>query len=325
MAWTPQSNLSHFEYGAGAWSQYYWDPAYNPGATFNLCLPNCTTLAYGRPLENGYPAPVTEFRNANNWHLYVNTGEDWYLMTYTSGMALIAGDIVEWSNGEQHVAVVETNGTDPYISGSWYTSRSASLVGGNTLQDVSDYFSVNEPTRFYHYRRLSWENTNGGHGNEPSYVIRYGGTPTPPPTPTESLQIQISPASYTKTMNSNQDYLDFTYGITITGIPQNETVSGGNTYPGLTRVANTGWSYTDYVVGGVTYRSATKTQTLRYEREYSYSYTTVKYMYFNITKSTGTINTTTPMYITVQQKKSPVTKLIRYLRLSRKRGRFNVI
>lgn len=323
MAWTPQNSLSHFVYGAGTWSRYYWDPSYNPGATFNLCLPNCTTLAYGRPLENGYPAPVTEFRNAQNWHLYVNTGEDWYLMTYTSGMALIPGDIVEWSNGENHVAVVETTGTDPYISGSWYTSRSSSLVGGNTMQDVSDYFSVNYPTRFYHYKRLSWENANGGHGHEPDYVIRYGGSPTPPPTPTETLDIQISPSSYSKTMNANEDYLDFTFGITITGIPAGDTVSGGNTYPGLTRVSNTGWSYSDYVVNGITYRSATKTQTLRYQREYSYAYTTVKYMYFNITKSTGTINTSTPMYIDVKAKKK--TGLIAILCRRRKRGMINVI
>lgn len=322
MAWTPQSSLSHFVYGAGTWSRYYWDPSYNPGATFNLCLPNCTTLAYGRAIENGYPAPVTEFRNANNWHLYVNTGEDWYLLTYTPGMSLIAGDIVEWSNGQSHVAVVEANGTNPYMSGSGYKPRSASLVGGNTLKDVSDYFSVNSPTHFYHYFTLASETQWGGHGQDPSYVIRYGGTPTPPPTPTETLDIQISPSSYSKIMDSSSDYLDFTFSITISGIPAGETVSGGNTYPGLTRIANTGWSYTDYVVNGVTYRSARKTQTLRYQREYSYAYTTTKYMYFNITKSTGTINTSTPMYITVQAKKN--VSILAMLSKRRKRGLISV-
>lgn len=147
----------------------------------------------------------------------------------------------------------------------------------------------------------------------------------PAPTPTETLEITISPASYSKVMYASEDFLDFPFTIQISGIPQGETVSGGNTYPGLSRIANTGWSYTDYVVNGVTYRSAFKTQTLRYYREHSYSYTTTKHMYFNITKSTGTINSDTPMYITVMRKLNTSALFGWLCGKKRKRGQINVI
>lgn len=194
MAWTPQSQRSHFTYGAGTWSEFYWNPAYNPGATFQLCLANCTTLAYGRPLENGYPAPVTQFRNANNWHNYVNTAAGWVLLDYTSGMQLLAGDIVEWQ--AQHVAVVEEDGINPLVSGSWYTddngtaygSRTSAVIGGSTLQDVSNWMTSHYAHRFYHYQLLSVENNQAGGGSAPRYIIRYQGEePTPPVPPTADL------------------------------------------------------------------------------------------------------------------------------------------
>lgn len=189
MAWIPQNTLSHFEYGAGSWSKYYWDDDYNPGATFQLCLANCTTMAYGRPLENGYPAPVTQFRNANNWHNYVNTADDWVLLNYSNGMTLYPGDIVEWQ--AQHVAVVEETGTDPHVSASWYTddnghaygNRTVAVMGGSTLQDVSNWMVSHHPNRFYRYVLLSSENNNAGGHAPPRYVIRYQGTPPEPPVP----------------------------------------------------------------------------------------------------------------------------------------------
>ena len=143
----------------------------------------------------------------------------------------------------------------------------------------------------------------------------------PGPSPSEDLEISISPTSYSVTMSSAQDYVDFTFNISITGIPSGQTVSGGNTYPGLSRVYNTGWSYTDYTVSGTTYRRASKTQTLRYYREHDYAYTVTKHMYFNMTFSTGTIDTDTPMYINVQQtaSKSALYHLIK----RRKRGRIH--
>lgn len=197
MAWVPQTSRAHFEYGAGSWSIYYWNNSYNPGATFQLCLANCTTFAYGRPLENGWPAPVTAFRNANNWHNYVNTGGGWTLLNYTSGMQLLAGDIVEWQ--AQHVAVVEQDGTNPYIGASWYTddeghaygNRTAAVIGGTTLQAVSNWMVANHPGRFFHYVPLSTENANAGGHAPPKYVIRYQGVQPDPPVPPTADLLQI--------------------------------------------------------------------------------------------------------------------------------------
>ena len=105
-------------------------------------------------------------------------------------------------------------------------------------------------------------------------------------------------------MPESADSIDFTFTILVEGIPDGESVSGNNTYPGLTRIYNTGWSYTDYTYSGTTYRRATKTQTLRYARESDSAYTTTKHMYFNMTFSTGTLSTDTPMYITIEAKQS---------------------
>ena len=314
MAWTPQTNRSHYEYGAGSWSRYYWDRSVNPNATPELCLANCTTLAYGRVMEEGYPAPVTRILNANLWHTVVNTAEGWELLNYYSGMLLMPGDVLEWS--AMHVAVVETQSTSPYVSASWYTPRDESL----SLQAISDYFQTTESlqNRFYHYVPLWRENNNAGDGADPLYVLRYNGSEPPePPTPTETPEITITPSAYFKTMSSTADYVDFPYSITITGIPAGETVSGGNTYPDLSRVYNTGWSYSSYTIEGVTYQTATKQQTLRYYREGVSAYATVKYMYFNLTFTNGSIHSTTPMTINVQQKES-TSKLLAVLNLIRK-------
>ena len=314
MAWIPQNSGNHFEYGAGSWSQYYWNPNYNPNATIPNCLANCTTLCYGRALENGWPAPVTSIPNGNKWHTVVNTAQGWSKISYTSGMQLYAGDIVEWASEDpdhiplpNHVATIEQDGTDPYQSSSWYTgddgtgnsSRNTAIVGHN-LQAVSNWMVSNYPYRFYHYSTLSQENIQGGHNNQPRYVLRYQGAQ--PPTPSENPVITIVPTSYYRTMAATSDYLDFQFSITISGIPDGESASGGNTYPDLTRIYNSGWSYTSYVINGVTYRQAYKQQTLRYYRVGSSGYNTTKHMYFNLTFSNGSITSDTPMYITVKPK-----------------------
>lgn len=343
MSWNPRTTNSGLEYGGTA-HDYYWNPAYNPDARYGTCLADCTCLAYGRCLEEGCRGPVPYTADwslpaANNWHNRLTNGwtaEPW--STYRSSVK--PGDIIEWVEG-WHVAVVETvSGSNIYCSSSLYTGdhgRAFWPVGtqnydtrtpgvmGSTLQDVSNWMLANYSWRFYEYVNVDTISTTRLL-DQPDYVLvnpDSGGGPTPPgPTP-ENLTISIMPASYTVTMQYDQDSLDFTFAITISGIPGGETVSGGNTYPDLIRVANTGWSYTDYTVGGITYRRAYKQQTLRYFREYNTDYTTVKHMYYNITKSTGTISTDTPMYITVKAKGIP-PQLRGYLAAKRrKRGRIN--
>lgn len=191
--WIIDNDINNYKYP----NPYYWDSEINPNATWRLSLANCTTLAYGRVKANGYPAPVTVIRSAEYWHLVVNTAENWQLLDYYDGMYLKPSDIVEWNGGNfGHVAVVETEGTDPYVSNSYYTGdngsvyaeRTSAVIGGSSLQSLSNYFYNNYPYRFYHYNLLSDE--NGNVGSKPRYVIRYNGEePVPPKPPTKLTQI----------------------------------------------------------------------------------------------------------------------------------------
>lgn len=304
MAWGNQGR-NHYVYGAGTWSKYYWNKSYNPNADFENCMANCTTYAYGRVRENGLPAPVTRIVNANNWHTVVNTSAGWSLIRYIQGMSLKAGDILEWE--EIHVAVVETNGTNPGVSASWYTgddgtadSDRSTAVMGDSLASVSNWMVSHRPNRFYHYVDMRSENDDAGGGAYPKYVLRYSGS-GPEPGGDEEPEVNVSPSSYNVVMAGDQTYVDFTFNVTVTGIPEGYTASGSNTYPGLNRVYNTGWSYEDYTVDGTVYRRATKTQTLRYNREQSGAYTTTKYMYYSFDYPNGSANSTTQMVITVEE------------------------
>ena len=326
MSWNQRNTYNGIEYG-GISGRFYWDIDYNPDARYSTCLSDCTCLAYGRVIEEGCRGPVPYTREwslpgASSWHSKLING--WEAKNYSTYFASAKpGDIVEWSAGN-HVAVVEAvSGGELYCSSSLYTGNNGSAyiipgdptsgysprtpdVMGSTLEDVCNWMMAsNRMWRFYEYKTANFISTTRL-GVAPDYILvnpdSGGSGPTPPPTPTVNLTIDITPASYSVTMNPDRDAVDFTYSITITGIPSGETVSGGNTYPDLIRVANTGWSYTDYTVSGVTYRQASKQQTLRYYRENNTGYTTVKHMYFNITKSTGSISTDTPMYITVKPK-----------------------
>lgn len=233
------------------------------------------------------------------------------------------GDIICLTDDHRgHVMFVEkVDGDTITISQSAYSTRAvwddmACLV---TTFDRDDLYAGNSINMYKDLdRTAAWEEVVG--------ILRTGEegpTPPEPPTPTETLSIDIVPSGYNVTMSGSENYVDFTFDITVSGIPANETVSGGNSYPGLTRIYNTGWTYVDYQVDGVTYRYGYKRQILRYERESLGRYTTIKHMYFNITKSTGSVSTDTVMNITVEA--SAVLVAILATRMEKdKRGRYNV-
>ena len=309
----PDPNSAYYS----TYDRFYWLDAEPYGG-------NCTGYAYGRFNECARRSLYSEFyithspADAKYW-IY-NTWPD---QTCTSGtIDLHLGDILVWGSatGFGHVEVVEA------INGSTITTSGS--IWGSTYGTSMEFYTrtISYPSwntdmgRIYH--------NDGGYTDYGNPFIGYIHNkyvePGPGPTPSEDLEISISPSSYAVTMASTQDYVDFTFNITITGIPAGATVSGGNTYPGLSRVYNTGWSYTNYTVSGTTYRRATKTQTLRYNREHSYAYTTTKHMYFNLSFSTGTISTDTPMRINVQMKSSLTNILMIAARRRKKGGIINV-
>lgn len=287
--------------------QYFYSGDYtytNTGAHTG----NCTWFAMGRSAEIANRNLYSEFRGSYD-------AQDWNSIwignpAITSGtIEYKLGDILVYSTSSGtsgHVEIVEEiNGNVLTISYSAYSSSTPQSTYGTffntrkrTKLNFGDTASLTSQPESAYIR-----NNGSTYYMTNEYLIGVIHNPYAEQEPsTEDLEINITPSSYSVIMDSSEDFKDFTYDIVISGIPSNQVVSGGNTYPDLTRVYNTGWSYTDYTIGGTTYRRATKTQTLRYTREYNYAYNTTKYMYFNLSYSTGTISTTTPMYIDVKAK-----------------------
>lgn len=175
--WTPRTSRAGLEYG-GIAHQYYWNPSNNPGASYENCLANCTTMTYGRILEAGDPAPISGWHSASAWRYYLING--WTCEAY-SPHTVRQGDILCWESGN-HVAVMEY--PDPqqgiiYCSHSYYTgdhgvaywqgsydTRSASVMG-STMQSVSNWMIANYPNRFYSYGSIY----DAGLGT-PEWVLR---------------------------------------------------------------------------------------------------------------------------------------------------------
>lgn len=281
----------------------YGGPKYKPGYNYTNStdpyLGNCTWWCCGRLQEAEGISLPGGLGNASQWYSNYSGSKT------TDCTNINPGDIIVLTDGDfGHVMFVEqVTSSTVYVSQSAASTRSvwsgyacrvtsfprSSIYAGNTI----DMYSGIDSSPYY---------------QEIIGLLRTGNPSPIPPTPTtDTPAITVYPSSYQSIMLDSEDYLDFQFYIVITGIPSGYNAQNGNTYPGLSRVQNSGWSYTDYTYNGSTYRRGTKTQTLRYYREYDYAYTITKYMYFNITYPNGTINSTTPMYIQVQAKQNPPT------------------
>lgn len=264
---------------------YYNSPATNKG--------NCTWWCWCRCLEANGTSLSLHLGDAKNWYDNYSGSKE------RNADNIQPGDIIVFTDSNAgHVQFVEqVSGNTVYISQSAYSTRA---VWNDKSCLVTSYSKseIYQGSTLDMYRNLdtpAYETVVG--------VLHTGGVgPGPePPEPTVITPfIDIDPSSYNVTMDPDQDTVDFTFIIVIEGIPSGYT-AGGNTYPGLTRIYNTGWSYTDYTGSdGNTYRQAYKTQTLQYARESLENYTVTKHMYFNLDYPNGSIHTDTPMTIHVE-------------------------
>lgn len=259
---------------------------------------NCTWWCCGR-LQDALGTRLADYMNPS-----IDDAKYWYDnytgTKYRNANNIMPGDIIVFSDsGEGHVMFVESvSGDTIYISHSAYSTRSfwngyACRVGNYQKNEIRYGNSVN----IYSGRDSAYYCDVVG-------VIHTGqDSPTPPEPGTETPKVTVSPSSYVKTIDSEEDYVDFPFTVVVEGIPDGYTASGSNTYPGLDRVYNTGWSYYSYVIDGVTYQKATKQQTLRYYREDTAPYVTTKYMYYSFNYPNGSASSTTPMTITVERKR----------------------
>lgn len=198
---------------------------------------------------------------------------------------------------------------------------------GSTLQDVSDWMIANYSWRFYEYVDSNTI-TNVRLSVQPTYIlVNPDSGPGPGPQPgTETPTVTITPSSVNMHLTSSDDYGDITFNLDVSGIPAGETVSGGTSYPGLTRISNgSGWIYSTYTVDGVTYQRATKTgMVLRYDREFSTAYTALRNLTFSKTYVNGTAFQNVPINISVDTKSNIRKILAAFVRNRRKRGTINV-
>ena len=159
----------------GKYHDYCWNPVYNPNATIDNGLANCTTMciAFSYVLKNPYP--VTRIVSANNWHKVLTNG--WSAKPYGS-CEIEVGDIIEWSDHCHVATVIYINDGEPFVGASWYTGEhGVAIYNGqydtrhfSTLEELSNFMVGNYPYRFYHECSLSEEaNKTGG---LPQYVLK---------------------------------------------------------------------------------------------------------------------------------------------------------
>lgn len=270
---------------------------YNSPAPENTYLGNCTWWCWGRLYET-MGISLISYGHAENWYArYRDSGGS----VSEDAENIRAGDIICFTDSNYgHVMFVErVVGDNITISQSAYSQRSvwqgmACLV---TTYSKSEIFHGNLVNMYKNLdSSANWQEVVG--------VLHTGGdSPTPPEPGEVTPKVTVYPSAYNRIMYADEDYEDFQFSIHVTGIPDGYTASGNNTYPGLIRVANTGWSYTTYTgEDGNTYQEARKTQTLRYNRESNNAYTTTKYMYFRFSYPNGSASSTTPMTIDVRRK-----------------------
>lgn len=159
----------------GKFKEYCWNPLYNPNATVENGLANCTTLAiaFSFILKNTYP--VKRIVSANNWHRVLTNG--WTVKPY-GATEIEVGDIIEWSDNCHVATVLYINDGEPFLGCSWYTGEhGVAMYDGQydtrhfaTLEELSNFMVDNFPFRFYHECSLHEEaNMVGG---LPEYVLK---------------------------------------------------------------------------------------------------------------------------------------------------------
>lgn len=168
-------SLDKIKYG-GQYHYYFWDSKFNPVATIEDCLPNCTTFVIGDCGATGSPRPVSKVVGAARWHEVL--ANDWVAIPFDPTKIKV-GDILEWTAVPHVGRVFKIENGVPWIRGSFYTGENgvSTLSDGsydtrkrfNTLQEVWEFMSKNYPSRCYHEWPLDKMNTKVG--AQPAYIL----------------------------------------------------------------------------------------------------------------------------------------------------------
>lgn len=168
-----QYSFDQLRYG-GELHQYLWDPDVNVLADVTNCVADCTALTLGLSIKD-VSQPCSPVKSASQWHKYLING--WTAIPFDRAKVK-KGDIIEWVE-ECHVAVVDrVDDSGIFLHCSWYTGEHGvskyndhydTRGSFSNTQEVSDFMSVNYPTRFYHYWNI--EDESNGVGGQPDYIL----------------------------------------------------------------------------------------------------------------------------------------------------------
>ena len=278
----------------------YGGPRYKEGYTYYNCPSpestyngNCTWWCWGRAYEAlGISLPT--LGDGGNWYNNYSGTKS------TNVNNLRAGDIICLSDGGYgHVMFVESiSGSTVTISQSAYSQRSiwsgrACMVNTYSLAELSAGRSVD----MYRGVDTAYYYTVVGY-------LHIGGSGPTPPGPSATPSVSVSPSSASITVDEYSTYADVTFTISVTGIPESQDASNAISFSSnCYRYAyTTNWVYTNYTYGGNTYRAGTRSLIVRYDRLHDYSYTDTAYMYYIKTFTNGSVNSTTPIQVTIKAK-----------------------
>lgn len=159
----------------GLYHYFFWDQAFNPLATIEDCLANCTCFVIGDCGVTGTPRPVSRVVGAKDWHLYL--ANDWTCLDFSPSRVKV-GDIIQWVKGNHVARVFKIENGEIWVRGSFYTGENGkSMLNGGydtrerfkSLQEVSEFMEKNYPSRLYHECKLSDESK--ACGADPEHIL----------------------------------------------------------------------------------------------------------------------------------------------------------
>lgn len=160
----------------GLYHYFFWDPAFNPLATVDNCMANCTCFVLGDCGATGTARPVSKAVGASNWHNYLANG--WKAIQFDQ-TKLKVGDIIEWDEKPHVARVFKIENGVPWVRGSFYTGENgvSTLPDGSwdtrksfsTTEQVCDFMVKNYPSRFYHENTIDKETRLVG--TAPAYIL----------------------------------------------------------------------------------------------------------------------------------------------------------
>lgn len=167
-------SIDKIKYG-GLYHYFFWDPSFNPVATIEDSLANCTCFVIGDCGVTGTPRPVSKVVGAQDWDKYLTN--DWTRANFDPAKVKV-GDIIQWVKGVHVARVFKIENGTIWVRGSFYTGEHGVSRYGDgydtrksfqNLEQVSNFMVKNYPNRFYH--EVTLEQESKAVGSQPEHIL----------------------------------------------------------------------------------------------------------------------------------------------------------